>query len=171
MWSYLRMLTKMWVKELVHHPEWLQHPHRNFLTIIDWYSNPYTISASTHTFLNSLQITLTIIRTMVQHIYWPINGTLCIYVVVPKCRQKASISAFNCYLKTPHLPKQRLTRFLIPYASVILYWFSYSTLSSDIVIILMPLGRLLSPRHDMYTAQSYKWLWVGLWSSLLLLIL
>ena len=58
--------------------------HKYWHTITTLSPDPYAVSEYTHTFLNSLQITLIIVNTTAQHSAVPADYTDSPYVVVTK---------------------------------------------------------------------------------------
>ena len=87
-------------------------PQRYYSTITTLSAKPYAVSDLTLTFWNYLQITLIIVSTTVQHSALPAEYTTSLYLVVTKCKRKASTSASIWAYNNPHLLNSSMSRSL-----------------------------------------------------------
>ena len=106
--GYLWILTKLSEQEILHHLTCLNFNPQLLTTIIYVASDPYAVSVSTHTFLRSCHITLTIFRTTNKHSDFPAAIALNTYNIVTKSSWNASIYAAKCDQKKPYLPNSSL---------------------------------------------------------------
>ena len=83
-------------------------PQRYCTTISVGFYEPYTVSASTLTFLISLHITYTTVRTTVQHYALPSDPDPYPYVFLTKWSWNASSSESSLDQNAPHFPRNSL---------------------------------------------------------------